>query len=105
MPVTDEQVKGVLDGIVDALHNDGWTEAKRSHYRKPGVPRAVEVGFTHGEVTVRIQSLRGEVDRGTLAIARGSKPEFVNQIWSALSSINDPAVDVTTIDGFTGVWN
>jgi hypothetical protein len=90
-----DPIKQLLDECVQMLKDDGWTETKYSHFRKEGVPNAIEVGYVYGECTIRFQRLggrSGQVDTGTAHTMRGHDMNLKIDLASHLDQLSHGAV-------------
>lgn len=91
---TTDQIKVLLDEIVQMLKDDGWSEVKFSHFRKDGISTAIEVGYVYGECTVRFQRLggqSGQVDLGTMHTMRGHDENIKIDLSTHLDNLNHGA--------------
>ena len=89
--------------IVQKLKDLGFEDAKISHYRKEGLPFAVEVGYVYGECTVRMNALNGAVDTGTVDTIRGVGPKFAQDAVAYLKDCVNLRYIVDPINhGFEG---
>lgn len=89
--------------IVRKLKDLGFEDAKIGHYRKDGLPYAVEVGYVYGECTVRMNALNGAVDAGTVDTLRGVGVQFTSKVGDYLRDCRDRGYIVDPINhGFEG---
>lgn len=92
-----DQIKTLYDKVVRMLTENGWQEQKVAHYRKQYIdgqtmPFAMEPRYVHGEVSVRVQRLRGEVDSGNFITLRGRDDNLLVEVSQTINQIENGAL-------------